>query len=418
MSDVAIGRAGGDGAFRPATIALILLIGLLGFVGSLVLGAYGSNLRSGRNGGGHALSNAAVGYSGLVQLAAATGRNPRIIRDARQWKSEDLLVATPEHGATDVGGIIQGRQVQPTLIVLPKWSTVADPNRSGWVQVKGLLDPSEPQGVLAPVFQLSIARHPSGGRPLTVSSDLPHDDIRFTAPRPLQVITKAHIDSREFGGNAVTGKFTPLITDADGDAVLAQIGPGPLYVLADPDLIDNAGLSSLGNARSALELLDWMNSTGARSIGFDVTLNGLGRSRNPLQLAFDPPLLAMTLALAAVAVLLGIHALARFGAPRPRERAIAFGKAALVDNSAALIRKAGREAHLGSRYVEVIRERAVALFRLPATLGPQALSERLEALNPNRSFDAAAAAATQSRNRDELLDAARSLNQWLEEVQQ
>ena len=414
MSDVAIGRTGGDGAFRPATIALILLIGLLGFVGSLVLGAYGSDLRSGRNGGGHALSNAAVGYSGLVQLAEATGRHPRIIRDARQWKSEDLLVATPEHGTTDVTGIIQGRQVQPTLIVLPKWSTVADPNRSGWVQVKGLLDPSEPEGVLAPVFQLSIGRHPSGGRPLSLSSDLPHDAIRFTAPRPLQVITKAHIASREVDGRAVTGTFTPLITDGHGNAVLAQIGPGPLYVLADPDLIDNAGLSSLDNARSALELLDWMNSTGARSIGFDVTLNGLGRSRNPLQLAFDPPLLAMTLALAAVAMLLGIHELARFGAPRPRERAIAFGKAALVDNSAALIRKAGRTHRLGGRYAQVIRERAVRAFGVSPRLKGAAVDAYLDGLG-GRGFTDLAAGAEAATNDHQLLAAAQALHDWQQE---
>src|SRR3546814_1463316 len=49
------------------------------------------------------------------------------------------------------------------------------------------------------------------------------------------------------------------------------------------------------------------------SIGFDVTLNGLGGSRSPLTLAFDPPFLAMTLALAAVALLLGWRARGRFG---------------------------------------------------------------------------------------------------------
>ncbi len=42
------------------------------------------------------------------------------------------------------------------------------------------------------------------------------------------------------------------------------------------------------------------------------------------------------------------------------ERAIAFGKAALVENSAALIRKAGRETQLAPRYVDTMRERAAA----------------------------------------------------------
>ncbi|MEJ8629960.1 hypothetical protein P0F65_09395 [Sphingomonas sp. I4] len=33
-------------------------------------------MRSGHDGGTHALSNAATGFSGIVALAGATGRNP------------------------------------------------------------------------------------------------------------------------------------------------------------------------------------------------------------------------------------------------------------------------------------------------------------------------------------------------------
>ena len=117
-------------------------------------------------------------------------------------------------------------------------------------------------------------------------------------------------------------------------------------------------------------------------------------------------------------ILAGIQALVRFGAARRPERAIAFGKAALVDNSASLIRKAGREAHLGPRYADVIRERAAALFRLPASLSPQELDMRLESLNSRRSFGALAAAAGAAHNRDELLGAAQSLHDWVEEVQE
>ena len=71
----------------------------------------------------------------------------------------------------------------------------------------------------------------------------------------------------------------------------------------------------------------------------------------------------MTLTLVAAMLLAGWQAFARFGPAVRRERAIAFGKAALVDNTAALIRKARREARLGGRYVEVIRERAVDRVR-------------------------------------------------------
>jgi hypothetical protein len=66
----------------------------------------------------------------------------------------------------------------------------------------------------------------------------------------------------------------------------------------------------------------------------------------------------------------------------------------------------------------VIRKRAVALFKLPASWGPEEVDSRLESLNPRRSFTTAANAVANARSRDELLGAAQSLNRWLEEAQQ
>ncbi|MCH3014581.1 hypothetical protein K3W98_14800, partial [Listeria monocytogenes] len=78
--------------------------------------------------------------------------------------------------------------------------------------------------------------------------------------------------------------------------------------------------------------------------------------------------------------LAGIQATARFGAPRRRERAIAFGKTALIDNAAALVRKAGRQGALGARYGDLVRERAVGVFGVPARLRDGALDAHLDGL--------------------------------------
>src|SRR5437764_1113696 len=54
MSDVAIaGRPGAEGTFRPATMLLVVAIGILAFVAMLVLGAYAPDMRSEHNGGTH-----------------------------------------------------------------------------------------------------------------------------------------------------------------------------------------------------------------------------------------------------------------------------------------------------------------------------------------------------------------------------
>src|SRR5207253_4312061 len=100
---------GADGAFNARTMLLITAIGALAFIAMLVLGAYAPDLRSGHNGGSHALSNAATGFSGIVRLADQTGRNPAIVRAQDELKDEDLAVITPDHGWTDLSGIVQWR---------------------------------------------------------------------------------------------------------------------------------------------------------------------------------------------------------------------------------------------------------------------------------------------------------------------
>lgn len=398
MSDVAGTSTAAEGAFSARTVALLIGVGIIAFLGMVVLGAYAPDLRSGRNGGAHALSNGATGLSGIVRLAAATGRTPRIVRDSRMLDTRDLVVLTPERGATDMTKVLAQRSGKPTLVVLPKWMTSQDRLHSGWVHFVGFLPVTEPAGVLAPQYPLRVARYRSGGQPLQALSWMPAT-IRLAAPRPVQTIAGPNV--------------RPIVTDAAGHVVLAQIGERPLYVLADPDLLSNLGMRDAGQARAALDLLDWLGPTGATSIVFDVTLNGFGRSPSPLKLAFEPPFLAMTLALAAALLLAGIQATARFGPPRRRPRAIAFGKAALIDNAALLVRKARRQGGLGERYAELVRDRAVGVFGVPPRLRNTALDAYLDGLAGRARFTALADQARSAHRPRDMLAAAQALHHWL-----
>ncbi len=386
MSDIAIGKGGGEETFRTRTVVLILAVGILGFIATLVLGAFAPDLRSGRNGGAHALSTSATGYSGIVRLARATGRNPQVTRDEHLLNTKSLVILTPEKGATDMSGVLAQRGKRPTLVVLPKWDTLVDPLHNGWVHYTGLKPTFEADGVLAPADKLTTVRHPSGGRPLRISTDLPQS-IRLYAPRPLQTISGRGI--------------VPLITDQDGRIVLARLPGRDLFVLADPDLLSNLGMADATQAKSALELLDSLNYADRGSILFDVTLNGFGHSRSPLKLLFEPPFLA------------ALQGVARFGSPRPRERAIAFGKAALIDNAAMLVRKAGRQAMLGPRYVDTIRERAVTVFGVSPQLRDGAIDTYLDGLGRRERFTDLAENARAARDRRSVFAAAQALHLWL-----
>jgi hypothetical protein len=403
MSDVSIhGERTGDGAFRRGAILLIVMVGIAAFVGMLVLGAYAPELRSGKNGGAHALSNAATGFSGLVRLAEATGHNAQVLRHDYLHDNEDLVVLTPEVAATDLSDVMTTRAAKVTLVVLPKWNSQRDPKKPAWVRVSGLVAKREPEGVLAPQWKLKVSRAKTMSQMLfTVPSHAPAE-MRFPASAVSQFITGEGLE--------------PIVTDGSGRIVLGKVPNAPWFVLADPDLINNHGIADARRAEAALALLDFLNSTDAEAIYFDVTLNGLGSSKSPLKLMFDPPFLAVTLAIAAALLLAGLQALARFGVPLRPQRAIAFGKAALVDNSAALVRKARREARLGGRYAEMVRERMAALLRLPPTMPAEQVEQRLDALHSEQQFTSLAADAVSAGTPEGVLAAARALHQWQQEA--
>jgi hypothetical protein len=393
-------EARGEDAFRPATVALIVVVGVAAFVAMLVLGAYAPDLRSGKNGGSHALSNAATGFSGLVALAEATGRKPVVVRNLADLDSEALVVATPESGTDDLSDLLARRGSKPTLLVMPKWSVVPDRAHAGWVRTTGLKLALDPARLLYPQHPLVVERQREAGTPLRTLPPEAPPAMQFRAPGALQT---------------VAGKdLVPIVTDQAGRTVVAQVGQSRVYILADPDLLSNRGIGDVHQAGAALALLDYLNSTGNEPVLFDVTLNGFGRSKSPLKLAFDPPFLATTLAIGAALLLAALHGLGRFGAPRRPQRALAFGKAALVDNAAALIRIARRQAALGGRYADIVRTRAAAAFGVPAKLQGDAVDHYLDGLG-GRRFSELASAAAEAQDPDQLLGAARALHDWQRE---
>jgi hypothetical protein len=97
-------------------------------------------------------------------------------------------------------------------------------------------------------------------------------------------------------------------------------------------------------------------------------------------------------------------------------RAIGFGKAALVENSAALIRKAGRETALGSRYADVARDRAASLYHISGQVPAAEIDDALDRLRPDRPFSELVRAVEGARTRHDLTVAAQALNRWLKEA--
>jgi hypothetical protein len=130
-----------------------------------------------------------------------------------------------------------------------------------------------------------------------------------------------------------------------------------------------------------------------------VTLNGYAMERNALLLLFDPPFLAVTLCFAAALALAGLQSAFRFGPVRRAPRAFALGKEALTDNSAQLIRLAGREGHMADDYAALTQRAAARAVGAPHELTGEALTRFLDRLSTQRGLPDSLAALSQEADR-------------------
>ncbi len=405
--------------FSPRLVGGIILVGILTFGAMMLAIAFdGGEAGSAGDGRSHALSVSATGYKGLYDLVERT-RGARLVRDEAGLATDDLLIVAlePRSRAEDVQRLVDARR-GPTLFILPKWVTVASDENSGWVRI---LSPGAGAAGLQALGGGLERRSGGPGAGSGVAGQGLVSGIRFAVPDSPQAVD---------GKRAVT--LVPLADDA---ALVAQLLGEPHYLVADPDLLANHALDDMERARTAIALIDALSPTRG-PVAFDLTVNGFGRTSSPtlLRLAFEPPFIAMTLALLVAGILAGLHGANRFGPVARELRAFAFGKADLVENSAGLVRLARREARLGPAYADVIRQEAARALHAPAGLEGEALdawidrAARRPAAEPARgrlltlrSLPTAPAAAPFSelarnvetaRDRHQLLAAARTLSSW------
>ncbi|HEV2079162.1 MAG TPA: hypothetical protein VGR19_04600 [Allosphingosinicella sp.] len=393
--------------FDPRVVFGLVAAGSLAFLGFLVLTAYAGDFRSGRDGRAHALSVSAVGFKGLVDLIGYSGGETYLVRAAEDVEHEDLLVVTLDERTEGkaLDELLELRGGRVTLVVLPKWLTQPHPLRKAWV-TKADLAPPELLGDLASdLLGVEVGQDDGGGRSVQGRGFL--EGMAMPAPSVTRTISGEGLET--------------LLEAPGGGAVLGRMPErSSLYILADPDLLNNHGLKSIAVAQGALRLVDELNSPEAESVMFDLTLSGFQEQQSVLKLAFEPPFVALTAALLVAAILAGLHGAVRFGPAPEEERAIALGKAALVDNSAGLLRLARREHRVGGAYADLIRDEAARQSGAPAGAEGKALEAYLDRIGraDGPRFSELAAAARSAPDRNALMKAAAALFSWKKEITQ
>ncbi len=407
MSDLAL-AAPPRVAFSPKVMIALVLVGIFAFSGFTVLSVYAPDLRGGQDGGAHALSKSAVGYAGAVALLKAEGAPVAVSRSrllrANDSRSLRILTPGPEISIKDLKAYDHRG---PLLVVLPKWQAAPDPTHSGWVRKAGIIGNGFSSGV-AKAFDDTSFIH----RRVGVASPTLHGDGDVFPPGAYAPLGR--IDQLQ----TLSGKdWRPVLSDDEDRIVLARWRDTSVLVLSDPDLLNTQGLKSLDTARAGMSILNVLRD--GQGVAFDVALNGFERSRSVLRLMFEPPMLGATLCAVAAALLMGLHAVARFGPAASGGRAFALGKRALVDTSADLIRAARKEHELAPAYAALTEARTAKAAGERET-DPAGRTERLVRLErlrrPADSLETLNQVARAARTRGETLSVAAKLFHWRSEM--
>ncbi|MDX8528692.1 DUF4350 domain-containing protein [Mesorhizobium sp. MSK_1335] len=386
-----------EAPFSRKTLFWGIFASLLAAAGFFLLSTYAPDFR-GPEGGGTPFSKGGTGYAGLVEwLKLTNGQAPPMERGekdlASPLASTFLLVVTiaPGSDPAALDRLIKLRAGKDTLFVLPKWQTAPLFSHEGW-ETRGERLPN----TVVNDWLGRIAKAKLGEAKNTVSQ-INIAGRMVAAPDELQWVADDH----------------PLIAAGDGRAILTELDNEPFYILTDPDFLNNAALGDEQKAAAALDMIAMLEPAKG-AVMFDLMLHGIGGNYDLAKLLIEPPFLALTLSVLVAAALAFLHGLGRFGPPRAEARAIAFGKRALVDTTAMLLKRAGRLQGLGDRYAALIRARAGALLGAPHGLQGEALDRWLDSRDKSEAhgFTQRFKAANESNNLATMHEAAEQLHDW------
>jgi len=417
--------------FQRTTMMIMFALGFAAFVALLYGLGTGDPLASGKNGEAHGASNSFVGYRALANLIEKSGMPMQYSRSPAGRDNKGLLVLTPGPFAApeDIDAVVQQRAyIGPTMIILPKWQVFREQKlRKGWM-VRG-----DPWGGAPAVQMLQDLAEVS----VTV-------DDKAESGRPA---------ASAVGGSVITPAMPVTI---DGDSVRAIVrGPGskgalvaymddggvyaqldsleesqitdpdeidasyyPVVIVADADLLNNAGMADKSTARHALALIRAAATASDGGVTFDLTFNGLGRTENLLTLAFTPPFLSATICLITAALAAAWMAFNRFGPPVRERRSISFGKTALVDNSAAFIDRMQRAYLVTDPYADMIRAQSAEAIGISPQTEERELHHKLDALGESdgNRFSALYDQLVRAGKAQDIADGAAALHAWKKEI--
>ncbi|HEY2136210.1 MAG TPA: DUF4350 domain-containing protein [Xanthobacteraceae bacterium] len=347
------------GNFPPRVLAAWLAAAILLAIATVLLGIFGGSTNTV---GPSTFSRSAIGYAGIADVMRRLGA--RVVKSRTNsignLNSDGLLVVaepSPDVAPQQLRVLFGADRV---LLILPKWIGLPSQSPPGWVS--------------------QVAPLPESVAQAAARSALQGVDIVST-----EAVTRwSH---NEIGSIPVIAGNVQLIKSSRLRAVVGtdsgmlvgelRIGPRRMWILADPDVMQNHGLGEPDNAVFSVALINALRGADGNVV-FDEVVHGFeSAAGSPLRLLFEFPFWLATLQGAVAVALLLWATLRRFGAPVSPPVALQSGKRNLIENTAKLLERAGLRPVIVQRYVHATVQEVARQLHAPAGISESALVEWL-----------------------------------------
>ena len=392
--------------FSKTTLWIIVGVGLVSLVVTVILTVMGPDAKYSAGTDGYSVS--AIGHKGLVELLQKLDMPVVLSRNDSAMKSKNgvLVIAAPKIADKENERLKALIATAPhnVLVVLPKWYGYAN-DEGRWVGAVDLQPLVDVEAVLTAIGL-------TGDNPVSRTPISP-----LWAPSKELVLPRPKI---KLQAQAVADELVEPVIDDGQRALLSHFEHEgkQIWLLADPDVINNAGLRSPENAQLAVALIDKLREGGP--VVFDETVHGHAQAPSLVHVLFEFPLVLATMQVLICALLVLWAAMVRFGPKRAPPPPLAPGKDFLIANTAALLRFGGHDHDALERYltsnIQIVRH----ALHAPDSLGPTALAEWLERVRGARGTQIALPhlqeAVASTRDPQRVLELADQVYRWRMEM--
>ena len=411
----------GIGISKSTGIALAVA-SALSFVIAMFVLAYGPDPAKSGSISPDSFSSSALGHRLLAEFLRRRGL------DVSMQRAPELLGARPDtvvvvaepteesdfEAHFDLLSTQAGIHKTPILLVLPKWNPVSKRKyRDGWVnEVRSRATPAV-QEILDEIGGGEVHRV----RQTELSSRLPCT-VQGESIGEIELINPQYLTPKIFDETIVSTSEGALVVRRHDDELAS-----PLYIVSDPDLINNHGLRRANNVLVANRLFGKVLDS--RAVSFDEVVHGYARPQSflaellrfPLVVAVFHGLLLFGLVIWAGSV--------RFGKPRPNPARLASGRRGLIDNTAKLLTYGGRIKTGAIRYFDEAVATVGNYYHLGRELTNSQLLERVQAISTRREIQIELAEVrqellnldeSQSNTTSRAVLLASTIHRWREEM--